>query len=474
MKKGLFINGELVNSSHDETVDIINPATEEVICSVNTASKEDVHLAIEAAKNAFTTWKETTPAERSEILLQLANIVRENIDELAEIENVNVGKPLSHAKGEIASVADNLSFFAGAARNVSGLNTGEYLKDRTSIIRREPVGVVGSITPWNYPLMMTAWKIGPALAAGNTVVLKPSEVTPLSTLRFAELTKDVLPKGVLNIVTGFGETVGTEIVKHKDVAMISLTGSVRAGQAVAANATPQLKKLHLELGGKAPVIVFSDADISAAVAGVRVGGFYNGGQDCTAATRVYVEESIYDEFVEKLVEAVKSLKVGSPSDDQTEMGPLVTKAHLERVHGFVERAKQNENVKVLTGGYALDKQGYYYAPTIIVGTDQSDEIVQEEVFGPVVTVMPFKDEEEAVKLANDSKYALTASVWTKSVDRTMRMIKNIDCGTVWSNNHLVLASEMPHGGHKMSGYGKDQSMFSLEEYTNIKHAMIKH
>lgn len=473
-KKGLFINGALADSSHDEVVEIINPATEEVICTVTTTAKEDVHLAVQAAKEAFQTWKETTPAERSELLFQLATVVRENVDELAEIEAENVGKPLANAKGEIEAVADNLAFFASAARNVSGLNTGEYVKGRTSMIRREPIGVVGSITPWNYPLMMTAWKIGPALAAGNTVVLKPSELTPLSTLRFAELTSDILPKGVLNIVTGYGTTVGAEIVKHKDVAMISLTGSVRAGQAVAQNATAQVKRLHLELGGKAPFIVFDDADIDAAVSGARVGAFYNSGQDCTAATRIYVQETIYDTFIDKLVAAVKSIKVGSPTDPETEMGPLVSKQHRERVHGFVERAQQNKNVRILTGGQMLDGKGYYYAPTVIVGTNQSDEIVQEEVFGPVITVMPFKDEAEAVQLANDSKYALSASVWTKSIDKAMRLIKQIEAGTVWTNNHLALTSEMPHGGSKLSGYGNDQSMFSLEEYTTIKHAMIKH
>lgn len=452
---------------------IINPATENVIAEVPVCTEEDVNVAVEAAQKAFDTWGETTPAERSQALLKLAEVIEEHSDDFAKVESENVGKPLQFAKGEVVVFVDNIRFFAGAARALQGLATGEYVQGHTSMIRRDPIGVVGSIAPWNYPLMMAGWKIGPALAAGNTVVLKPSEITPLTTLLLAELSADVLPPGILNVVTGYGDIVGSSIVRHPKVNMVSLTGSVRAGKTVAREAAESLKKVHLELGGKAPVIVYDDADIPSVIDGVKLGGFYNSGQDCTAATRLYVSEKIYEPFVSELVSAVKNIKVGDPLLADTEMGPLVSNIHRQRVAEFVNRAKNNSHIEVLTGGSILDGPGFYYQPTVIAGALQTDEIIQQEVFGPVITVTSFKDDQEVVMMANDCQYALAASVWTKNIDRALRAIKKLKFGTVWVNEHFVLVSEMPHGGSKMSGYGKDQSVYSIEEYTEVRHAMIK-
>lgn len=472
-KYNAYIDGQFIYDRGHEYSEIINPATEEVIAAVQVCTEKEVDLAVKSADRAFKTWGKTTPLERSETLHKLADVVENHIDELARIELENTGKPIELARGDVEYFVDNIRFFAGAARTLQGLSATEYVKNHTSMIRREPIGVVASITPWNYPLMMTGWKIGPALAAGNTIVLKPSELTPLSTLLLAELSKDVLPDGVFNVVTGFGPVVGAALAKHEHIQMISLTGSVRAGKSVAKDAAGTLKKVHLELGGKAPVIIFDDANIDDVVAGVKVAGLYNSGQDCTAGTRLYVSEAIYDELLDKLVEAVKQIKAGAPTDEETELGPLISEAHLERVDGYVKRALNNPNAKVLTGGKRLDRKGFFYEPTIVVGVDQKDEIVQEEVFGPVITVIPFKDDDEALELANDCKYGLSSSVWTKNVDRSMRFSRELKFGAVWTNTHLTVSSEVPHGGFKHSGYGNDQSIYSLEEYTDIKHVMIK-
>lgn len=469
----VFINGRLVESLEGKFEYVINPATGERIAKVPVCTEKDVDLAVKAAEEAFQSWGETTPAERNTALLKLADIIEENRDLLAEVESKNVGKPLEYAKGDVDGLVDNLKFFAGAARNLQGLSAGEYVKNHTSMIRREPIGVVGAITPWNYPLMMAGWKIGPALAAGNVIVLKPSEITPLSTILLAELSSEILPPGVLNVITGHGETVGSAIVRHPNVKMVSLTGSVRAGMSVAQEAAGTLKKIHLELGGKAPVIVFDDADISSAVNRIKVAAFYNSGQDCTAATRVYISERIYDQFVSELVTAVESIKVGDPLQVNTEMGPLVSEDHRNRVDGFVSRVKSNPAHQILTGGSVIEGPGFYYKPTVIAGVQQSHEIIQEEVFGPVITVSKFNTDEEGINLANDCQYALAASLWTQDINRAMKSIKRLKFGTVWTNTHLTLASEMPHGGFKMSGYGKDQSIYAVEEYTEIKHVMIK-
>jgi aminobutyraldehyde dehydrogenase len=472
-KYSIFINGEPQSGGEGKYEAVINPATEEVIAEVPVCSEEDVNRAVSAAVKAFEGWGDTTPAERSQALFKLADAVENHTEELGLLESLNVGKPLAYAQGEVGTFVDNIRFFAGAARTLSGVAAGEYAKGHTSMIRRDPVGIIGSIAPWNYPLMMAGWKIGPALAAGNTVVFKPSEYTPLSTLKLAEIAQDIFPPGVFNVITGHGEPVGSTIVKHPQINMVSLTGSVRAGQAVARDASSTLKRVHLELGGKAPLLVFDDADLDAVVEGIRMTSFYNSGQDCTAPTRIYASEKIYDVLVGKLVAAVKSLKVGDPMNEGTEMGPLVSKAHLDRVSGFVERSKGKSHIQILTGGSRMEGKGFYFEPTVIAGTRQDDELVQQEIFGPVITVMPFKDDDEAFALANDCIYGLAASVWTSNVNRAMKAAKYVKFGTVWINQHFLLISEMPHGGSKMSGYGKDQSIFSIEEYTEVRHAMFK-
>ncbi len=466
-----FVGGEWVDGAEGGTMEVVNPATGETIAEVPRGTQADVDRAVEAAKKAWPEWRESTPAERAELLLKLADLVEEHGDELAELESSNVGKPLGAARDEMPVCADNLRFFAGAARILEGRAAGEYMTGYTSWIRREPIGIVGQIAPWNYPLMMGVWKFAPALAAGNVSVLKPSEQTPLSTLRFAQLAAEVIPPGVLNVITGDGEPVGAGIVRHPDVRLVSLTGDVATGKEVARAAAETLKRVHLELGGKAPVIVFDDADPAQVAESIKVGGYWNSGQDCTAASRVMAGPKIYDKLLEKLVPAVESMQVGDPAEsDEIEMGPVISKAQQERVLGFLDRAT---GATVLTGGGTNGDRGFFVKPTVVVDVDQTDEIVQREVFGPVVTVQRFADDDQAIAWANDVPYGLAASVFTRDIGRALNASRKLEFGTVWINDHIPLVSEMPHGGFKQSGYGKDLSMYALEDYTQLKHVMAK-
>lgn len=466
-----FIGGEFVDAASGETLEVVNPANDQVVARVPKSGAEDVDRAVQAAATAFETWSQTTPQERSLALLKLADAIEGRADELGRIEARNTGKPVPAAIDEMAVVVDLFRFFAGACRQMEGKAATEYLAGHTSIIRRDPVGVVASIAPWNYPLYMAAWKLGPALATGNTAVLKPSARTPLSALTFAELAAEHLPAGVVNVLSGAGAEMGDHLVTHPKVRMVSITGDTETGKHIARLAADNVKRLHLELGGKCPVIIFDDADLDLAAEMIKAGGYWNSGQDCTAATRVIAGPKVYDSFVAKLADQVKAIKWGDPTEtEELDMGSLIARSHADKVEQMVDRARAG--AEIVVGGSRPARAGAYYEPTLIAGPAQDSEIIQDEVFGPVVTVQRFPDEETAVAWANDVRYGLASAVFTGSIGRAMRVAKQLQFGTVWINEHFTLTSETPHGGVKESGWGKDGSAYALEDYTSIKHVMI--